>query len=138
MDSGCLKASLLHREVTAQGFTGGYGIVRAFIEQHRARPDLRIMQRPLSPRQVTGWICRHPDNVSEKDTASLRAVLERCPELRTAVDLVRSFGEIMTRRNGHLLADWIHTLPAGRDGPAASPPAVNGATPPHGDAESSA
>jgi transposase len=108
VDSGCLKASLLHREVTAQGFTGGYGIVRAFIEEHRDRPDLRSTHRPLSPRQVAGWICRHPDNVTEKDTASLHAVLERCPELRAAADLVRSFGEIMTRRHGHRLKDWIN------------------------------
>ena len=35
--NGCLKASVLHREVVAQGFTGGYGIVRNFIEQHRTR-----------------------------------------------------------------------------------------------------
>ncbi|MEV6595576.1 transposase [Actinoplanes sp. NPDC051346] len=59
---GCLNASVLHREVVAQGFTGGYGIVRNFVEQHRTRPDLRTMPKSLSTRQVTGWICRHPDN----------------------------------------------------------------------------
>ncbi|MBB2940475.1 transposase [Actinoplanes lutulentus] len=109
IDNGCLKARLLHREVTAQGFTGGYGIVRAFIEQHRHRPDLRTQPRPLSPRQVTGWICRHPDNLSEHDTSRLHDVLTRCPELHAAADLVRAFGEIMTRRHGHRLADWIST-----------------------------
>jgi transposase len=109
IDSGCLKASLLHREVTALGFTGGYGIVRAFIEQHRNQPDLRTMPRPLSPRRVTGWICRHPDNVTEHDTSRLHAVLDRCPELRTAAELVRSFGEMMTRKHGHRLPDWIST-----------------------------
>jgi hypothetical protein len=60
-DSGCLNASVLHREVVAQGCTGGYGIVRSFIEQHRTRPDLDATPKPLSTRQVTGWICRHPD-----------------------------------------------------------------------------
>ena len=58
--SGCLKASVLHRKVVAQGFAGGYGIVRDFVEQHRARPDVRAVPRPLSIRQVTSWICRHP------------------------------------------------------------------------------
>jgi transposase len=33
---GCFKATTLHREVAGQGFTDGYGIVRAFVEQHRS------------------------------------------------------------------------------------------------------
>src|SRR4051794_30970086 len=59
ISEGCLKATTLHREVTAQGFTGGYGIVRAFVEHHRTRPDLAKVVKPPSVRQVTGWICRH-------------------------------------------------------------------------------
>lgn len=109
IDGGCLKAKLLHREVTAQGFTGGYGIVRAFVERHRDQPDLRIVPRPLSPRQVTGWICRHPDNLTDHDTNRLHDVLAHCPELNAAAGLVRSFGEIMTHRYGHRLTDWITT-----------------------------
>jgi hypothetical protein len=69
--SGCLKASLLHREVVAQGFTGSYRIVSRFVEQHRARPDLGTVPKPLSTRQVTGWICRHPDNLTDRATNRL-------------------------------------------------------------------
>jgi len=101
--SGCLKASLLHREVVARGFTGGYGIVRYFVEQHRLRPDLRTTPKPLSTRQVTGWICRHPDNLTDR----LTAILANCPELRTASELVRSFAAIMTQRHGHRLGEWL-------------------------------
>jgi hypothetical protein len=80
---GCLHATRLHREVTARGFTGGYGIVRAFVEQHRMRPDLERVRRPPSVRQVTGWICRHPDNLVEGDSECLQAILDRCPKLTT-------------------------------------------------------
>ncbi len=105
--SGYLKASVLHREVVAQGFTGGYGIVRDFVEQHRARPDLRAIPKPLSTRQVTGWICRHPDNLTDHDTTRLTTILGNCPELRTAAELVRSFAAIMTQRHGHRLGVWL-------------------------------
>jgi hypothetical protein len=76
---GCLNASVLHREVVAQGFTGGYGIVRNFVEQHRTRPTLRAIPKPLSTRQVTGWICCHPDNLSDRDTTHLTTILDNCP-----------------------------------------------------------
>lgn len=104
---GCFKATALHREVTEQGFTGGYGIVRAFVEQHRSRPDLGSVVKPLSVREVTGWICRHPDHLVESDAGRLRAVLGRCPELATAVDLVRSFAAMVTGLNGDRLGAWL-------------------------------
>jgi transposase len=107
IESGCLKASVLHREVVAQGFTGGYGIVRDFVEQYRARPDLRAIPKPLSTRQVTGWICRHPDNLTDRDTTRLTTILGNCPEIRTAAELVRSFAAIMTQRYGHRLDEWL-------------------------------
>ncbi len=104
---GCLKASVLYREITAQGFTGSYAIVRKFIEQYRTKPDLARVPRPPSVRQVTGWICRHPDNLVSRDTEQLRKILNRCQELRAAVDLVRSFADMITHLHGERLTAWI-------------------------------
>ncbi len=107
IESGCLKAAVLHREVVTQGFSGGYGIVRDFVEQYRARPDLRAIPKPLSTRQVTGWICRHPDNLTDRDTTRLTTILDHCRELSAAAELVRSFAAIMTQRHGHRLGEWL-------------------------------
>ncbi|AEV86806.1 transposase [Actinoplanes sp. SE50] len=107
ISEGCSKATVLHREITAQGFNGGYGIVRAFVEQHRARPDLSVMVKLPSVREVTGWICRHPDHLVERDSDRLRALLDRCPELATAADLVRSFAGMLTNLRGNQLSVWI-------------------------------
>jgi transposase len=63
--------------------------------------------RPPSVRQVTGWICRHPDNLVSRDTEQLQKILNRCPELRSAVDLVRSFADMMTHLHGERLTAWI-------------------------------
>ncbi|UQU64627.1 ISL3 family transposase [Couchioplanes caeruleus] len=107
ISEGCRKATVLHREVAAQGFTGGYGIVRAFVEQYRARPDLSTVVKPPSVREVTGWICRHPDHLVERDSDRLRALLDRCPKLGTAAGLVRSFAGMLTNLRGTQLDAWI-------------------------------
>lgn len=104
---GCLKAATLHREIATQGFTGKYGIVRAFVEQYRTRPDLNKVTKPPSVREVTGWICRHPDHLVERDADQLRAILECSPELTIAADLVRSFAQMLTSLHGNRLGEWI-------------------------------
>ena len=107
IDAGCLKATALHREVTARGFTGSYGVARAFVEQYRTHPDLRKTVKPPSVREVTGWICTHPDHLVEHDAHRLGTLLDRCPELTTATDLVRSFAAMLTGLNGDRLGAWI-------------------------------
>lgn len=57
--------------------------------------------------QVTGWICRHPDNLVQRDTEQLQEILDRCPELRTAAELVRSFADMLTHLHGERLTAWI-------------------------------
>ncbi|MEV6306950.1 ISL3 family transposase [Actinoplanes sp. NPDC051861] len=104
---GFLKASTLYREIATQGFTGSYAIVRKFVEQYRSKPDLTRAPRPPSVRQVTGWVCRHPDNLVSRDTEQLQSILDRCPELRSAADLVRSFADMMTHLHGERLPTWI-------------------------------
>ncbi|GID28036.1 transposase [Paractinoplanes brasiliensis] len=104
---GCLKGSVLYRGIAVQGFMGNYQIVRKFVEQYRSKPDLARVPRPLSVRQVTGWICRHPDNLVSRDAEQLQSILDRCPELRSAVDLVRSFADMMTHLHGERLPAWI-------------------------------
>ncbi len=34
-------------------------------------------------------------------------ILDTCPELRTAAELVRSFAAMMTQRHGHRLSAWL-------------------------------
>jgi transposase len=104
---GRVKVSTLYREITAQGFTGSYPILRKFVEQYRSKPALTTTLRPRSVRQVTGWICRDPDNLVDRDTEQLRQILDRCPELRSAVELVRSFADMMTHLHGERLTAWI-------------------------------
>lgn len=99
---GCLKASTLYREITAQGFTGSDPIVRKFVEQYRSKPDLTCRAEGGDRMDL-----RHPDNLVAHDTEQLQAVLDRCPELRGAVGLVRSFADMLTHLHGERLAAGI-------------------------------
>lgn len=97
----------LHREITAQGFTGSYSIVRDFLQGHQpGQPPLP--PPPPSTRRVTSWLCRHPGNLPADDTAALAAILEHCPELRAAHQLIREFAAMLTNRTGNTtLTGWI-------------------------------
>jgi len=103
---GCGNGAQLFREIRERGYTGSYPVVRAYLEQHRpARAPLPAA--PPTVRDVTGWIARHPDSLTEKDRPRLKAVLERCPELQAASNQVRAFAVMMARLSGQDLPQWI-------------------------------
>jgi hypothetical protein len=63
-------------------------------------------------RQVTGWLTHHPATLTEDDQVRLKAVLEQCPELRSAAGHVRAFGEMLTKLRGQELSAWIAAVRA--------------------------
>jgi transposase len=101
----------LHREITSQGFTGSYSTVRDFLRSsYPAAEQPKLAPRPPSVRQVTGWICHKPASLTDTDTAALTEILDHCPQLRAAHDLVRGFADMLTQRRGTTeLTGWIHT-----------------------------
>jgi transposase len=111
---GVTNAAQLHREICAQGYTGSYALVRAWLEQYRRRPD-PIAPMPPTVREVTGWLTRHPDRLTEDEHLQLKAVLERCPELQAAAGHIRCFGEMLTKLQGHDLPAWIAAVRSDAD-----------------------
>ncbi|GAA0569423.1 hypothetical protein GCM10010172_62240 [Paractinoplanes ferrugineus] len=43
----------------------------------------------------------------DRDTEQFQQILARCPELQSAVELVRSFADMMTNLHGERLTAWI-------------------------------
>jgi len=111
VQQGCINAVQLHQEVTALGFAGSYGLVRDYLEPYRRMPG-PIAPAPPTVRQVTGWLTRHPDRLTDDEHLELEAILERCPELRAAADHIRAFGEMLTRLGGQDLPAWIAAVGA--------------------------
>lgn len=96
----------LFREITALGYDGSYPVVRDYLCQRRpARTPLP--PAPPTVRDVTGWLTRHPDSLTEDERTRLKAILDRCPELQTASDQVRAFAVMITQLTGQDLPQWI-------------------------------
>ncbi|WP_151481229.1 transposase [Streptomyces albicerus] len=72
-----------------------------------APPDPTAAPAPPTARQVTGWLTRRPASLTEDEHQQLKAVLDTCPELATAHQLVRDFGDMLTQQTGVLLPAWI-------------------------------
>jgi transposase len=105
-DAGRGSITRLFREITALGYDGSYPVVRDYFQQHRpARTPLP--PAPPTVREVTRWITCRPGSLTEDERPRLKAVLERCPELRAATDQVRAFAVMITQLTGQDLPQWI-------------------------------
>lgn len=74
------------------------------VTRARARPPA-----PPSVRQVTSWLTRRPSKLTEDEHQQPKAVLNGCPELATAHQLVRDFGDMLTQPTGVLLPPGSRT-----------------------------
>ncbi len=110
-EAGCTNARKLYADITEQGFTGSYAIVSQYLEQYRTDPG-PIPPPPPTVRQVTGWLTRHPDNLTEDDRFGLKAVLKHCPELQAVREHVGEFGRMLTELKGQDLPAWIAAVSA--------------------------
>ncbi|MDQ0767247.1 hypothetical protein [Streptomyces canus] len=74
-------------------------------------------ERPPSPRQGARWITTAPSRRGMHVTEALRRLLEHCPELDQAHELVRQFAAMLDSRDATLLAHWppLRRSRAGRD-----------------------
>ena len=124
-NDGITSAAALHEEIRARGWEGGILTVERYLRQFRtadgrdrqgrAQPQLTAPSAPPlpKPRHVTRWIMTHPDHLAGDDAANLARLLDGSPRLAAAAGHVRSFADMMTRRQGLLaLEDWLTAVEA--------------------------
>jgi transposase len=112
-NSGCTDAARLTTEITAQGYRGSDQTVRRYLQPYRAT----LVAPPPTPvrpsvRQVTGWLTRHPDGLTDDETLQLKKLLHRSPALATTYQHVHDFADIMANRKGRQLASWMRQVDA--------------------------
>ena len=110
-NQGITSAAVLHAEVCARGWTGGILAVNATCASPApptagtARPGPgpssphRSRRRPPT-RQITSWLLRRPDTLTDDEQAQLAAIRARCPHLDALAGHVTIFAQMMTRRTG--------------------------------------
>ncbi len=118
LGEGPASTAALHRQITARGYRGSYGTVKAYIRELRASGIVPAPgPAPPTVRQVAGWIMTDPEALNEDKQTRLKAVLANCPELESLAPHVRGFATMLTELRGDRLRDWldavyINTLPS--------------------------
>jgi hypothetical protein len=96
----------LFNQIKALGYDGSYSVVRNYLDQ--VRPEKAPLgEAPPTVRDVTNWLCRRPDTLTEDEQPKLKAILNRCPELRAASVQVRGFAAMITDLTGQDLPQWM-------------------------------
>ena len=103
---GCGNGAQLFREISALGYDGSYSVVRGYLDQRRPA-KAPLPPAPPTVRDVTGWLTRHPDSLTDDERPRLQDLLDRCPELRTADGQIRAFAVMLARLTGQDLPQWI-------------------------------
>jgi transposase len=111
--AGGVDAVQLTREITDFGYRGSLKSVRTYLHPLRAG---RVAPQPVpiapTVRQVTGWLTRHPDRLTEDDDVQLKQVLARSDTLTVTHRQVREFAEMLTQRRGEHLDAWMRDVDA--------------------------
>ncbi|HEY0934490.1 MAG TPA: ISL3 family transposase [Trebonia sp.] len=96
----------LFLEIKALGYDGSYPVVRDYPARNAPARE-PLPPAPPTVRDVTNWLCRRPDALTEDEKPRLKAILDRCPELRAASALVRGFAAMITELTGQDLPQWM-------------------------------
>lgn len=84
--------------------------MRRYLQPVRAGLTAPPLPVALSVRQVTGWLTRHPDTLSEDETLHLKKILDHSDPLTTTDRQVREFAKMLTQRQGHRLGEWLQDV----------------------------
>jgi len=98
----------LFQEIKALGYDGSYPVVRDYLSRNSPARE-PLPPAPPTVRDVTNWLCRRPDTLTEDERSRLKAILDRCPELQAASGQVRAFAAMITGLTGENLPQWIDT-----------------------------
>jgi transposase len=111
---GCKQGSQLYREIKEKGYTGTERQVYRFLVPLRAQlPLAQMVEAPqtavqdFSAHEAVWLFVRHPDDLDERERVTLAAMLSECETARTLYQLVQEFRQILHRREGEKLDDWL-------------------------------
>jgi transposase len=114
--AGCVNAVTLCREIVAQGYRGGTGMVRTFIAALRptAIPPTVARSAPPSPEQ-TVWLLHHvercsagrPHPISEREARYVTLLTTGETPIADAARLATAFRHLLKTRDLNALQPWL-------------------------------
>lgn len=118
-DEGCHKVVQLWREISAQGYEYGRGLVHRYVARlrqgerpHQMGRESTRSERPAvpacyPPRQAVWLLTRRPHELTSEERADLAAMQMRCPPIATAYRLAQSFTTMVRERQADRLDEWL-------------------------------
>lgn len=113
---GCRMATVLWREIQAQGFAYSVTNVQRFVYQLRHEGPPPPGQRPSSPltkiqgpppRHAAALVLQRPERRTDEQRAYLAHLRVQDPAIATTVDLATDFLVLLRRREGERLPAWL-------------------------------
>jgi transposase len=114
-NDGCRMATVLWREIRAQGFAYSVSNVQRFVAElrregppadNRPRTALTKAHGP-PPRLVAALVLRRPEQRTDEQRAYLTLLCAEEPAIAAAIDLAEDFLVMLRRREGDRLEAWL-------------------------------
>uniref|UniRef100_UPI003975E1AC ISL3 family transposase n=1 Tax=Rhodococcus rhodochrous TaxID=1829 RepID=UPI003975E1AC len=110
-DEQC-SASVLYEELRTMGYRGGYTTVRDYVRLLRQAGAAPIRKPVPKVRQITSWMLRHPDDLTDAEQIGLKQVHVGCRHLEATAAHVTAFAEMLTELRGDHLNSWMAAVRA--------------------------
>ncbi|MFI7194016.1 ISL3 family transposase [Nocardia nova] len=107
-NEGCTNATELFTEIRERGYEGSEKLVRNYLQPFRAFTHVPVTPaKPPAVRKVVAWIMTNPATLATEHQVVLDRILAASPDLAALTGHVRAFAEIMTKRRGRDLEQWM-------------------------------
>jgi transposase len=107
------SVALLWQELKSQGFSGSiqtlYRYVRALRQDSAVLPAPGVADR-VSVQKATWLIARPYERLKADERTDLQELCQASQELATLRTLAQSFGQIVRKREGYRLGDWMRQV----------------------------
>jgi hypothetical protein len=111
---GVTGTNQLLDEIRARGYRGSERTLRRYLIGVRGRNEPTPVPPPVPPtRDITGWIRRPVDNLTDDDRAELQRLCGLCPGLAAIRDLARGFVDLVRTRGGERLNPCVEQAEQG-------------------------
>ena len=113
---GCHNATILWREIQAQGYAGGRSTMARFVFTLRTKGTKYFRKtmaprqpkaKPPSPRQAAMLLARRPEKLKPDEQQLLAKLNECCPEIPILYDLTQSFAAVFRGKQSDALQTWL-------------------------------
>jgi transposase len=107
---GCRDVSLLWQEIQDQGFKGSlhsvYRFVKALRQASVSLPAPSVLDRGAVQKAI--WLIARPyENLKAHERTDLQELCQASQELAALHALVQAFAQMVHKRDGHRLQDWM-------------------------------